>query len=86
MVESDIVPGGTLRNYDVAQSLTRWHSSISNHAQLLLCDAQTSGGLLISVPSERAEQLILTLHELGEEGVIVGEVNEEADVPLEVNP
>jgi selenium donor protein len=86
LVESDVVPGGTRRNYDVAQSLTRWHSSIANHAQLLLCDAQTSGGLLISVPSGRTEQLLRALHERGEEGVMIGEVSEEADVPLEVRP
>jgi selenide, water dikinase len=30
--------------------------------RLLLCDAQTSGGLLIAVPAARAEQLLLELN------------------------
>jgi selenide,water dikinase len=41
-------------------------------------DPQTSGGLLISVPGQKAEALLARMHEEGiEEAAIVGEVVEE---------
>ena len=33
--------------------------------QLLLCDAQTSGGLLAALPADRAAQAVRELHEAG---------------------
>jgi selenide,water dikinase len=43
-------------------------------------DAQTSGGLLISVPAERTEKLVLMLHAKGVSAAcLIGEVRERAD-------
>jgi selenide,water dikinase len=36
---------------------------VSRVAQLILADAQTSGGLLISLAVERAEALVAALHD-----------------------
>ena len=38
-----------------------WGEGISNDDKLLLCDAQTSGGLLISVPEPKLEPLLKKL-------------------------
>jgi selenide,water dikinase len=38
-----------------------WDDALTDEDRLLLCDAQTSGGLLMSVASERAAQLIAAL-------------------------
>ena len=40
----------------------------------MLCDAQTSGGLLISVPGERAETLLAALAAGGVDAAAIGEV------------
>jgi selenide,water dikinase len=46
-------------------------------------DAQTSGGLLISVPADKAEKLVTVLHAKGASvACIVGEVTERADAAL----
>jgi selenide,water dikinase len=50
-------------------------------------DAQTSGGLLISVPAERAEELVMKVREKGAAATtVVGEVIERADSALILRP
>jgi selenide,water dikinase len=47
--------------------------------KLLLCDAQTSGGLLMAVRPQRASRLEEALHEAGvETAAVVGEVVDRA--------
>ncbi len=45
-IQNDCVPGGTLRNFD---SYGKQISSLSNLERSIVCDPQTSGGLLVSV-------------------------------------
>ena len=47
-----LVPGGTQRNRNAAETSVEWGPELQEHEKLLLCDAQTSGGLLIAVPGE----------------------------------
>ena len=77
LLEEGIAPGGTHRNLDSLEGLVRWDSTVDDLTRLLLCDAQTNGGLLISVPAEKLDRL---LKELGASGVqttaVVGEIVE----------
>ena len=57
LAEAGIVPSGTRRNLAAVEPLTRFADSISPAQRLVLADAQTSGGLLIAVPSERSHAL-----------------------------
>lgn len=41
-------------------------------SRLVLCDPQTSGGLLMAVPAERADALLAALAERGEHGAVIG--------------
>ena len=50
LVDQGIYPGGTLRNLESVDSSILWGNDLSYAEKVLLCDAQTSGGLLISVP------------------------------------
>ncbi len=52
------VPGGTLRNRDWLAEFVEWGPTTTEQEQLVLCDAQTSGGLLIAVPPDRVEHLV----------------------------
>ena len=61
LVEQDVAPGGTRRNLKSAESSVIWDPTISRGAKLVLCDAQTSGGLLISVPPGKRESLLTEL-------------------------
>ena len=70
-----IAPGGTRRNLESAERDVSWDPAISDDARLLLCDAQTSGGLLMAVPPERQGALLDDLKTRGVEiSAVVGEV------------
>ena len=80
LLDSGIAPGGTHRNLQSVSETVIWESSLREREQLLLCDAQTSGGLLIAVPGERKNEL---MSELINEGVFgaseIGKVTEPSD-------
>jgi selenide,water dikinase len=60
-----MVPGGTKRNLAWVAPNTRFSPRLAEHEKLLLCDAQTSGGLLIAVPEEREAELLADLERRG---------------------
>ncbi len=55
------VPGGSRRNLAHLESHLDWQDSSNESDQLLLADAQTSGGLLIAVPAEQKDALLAAL-------------------------
>jgi selenide, water dikinase len=55
--------GGSRRNRADAETFTRWADGVPEPRRRLVCDAMTSGGLLASVPADRAAVL---------DGAIVG--------------
>ena len=57
LAREGVVPGGSHRNHAFLSSLVTWAEGIDEAEQLVLADAQTSGGLLIAVPADRAEAL-----------------------------
>jgi selenide,water dikinase len=57
LARQDVVPGGTRRNHAGAADVVRWPVRMAEAEQLVLADAQTSGGLLLAVRPERAEAL-----------------------------
>lgn len=63
----NVVPGGTLNNMDYVADIVEWSEGISRTARIILCDAQTSGGLLIAIPPKYTDNL---LRELRNNGVI----------------
>jgi len=58
LARADVVPGGTQRNHAFVGPATDW-GELTRPEQLLLADAQTSGGLLIATrdPSALAAAL-----------------------------
>ncbi len=65
LLEQGVAPGGTHRNQAGVEDYVDWDESLTDNDKLLLCDAQTSGGLLISVPEERLSLLLGSLEERG---------------------
>ena len=53
LAERDLFPSGSRRNHEAFRDQVDW-GGISELDQLMLCDAQTSGGLLVAVPPENA--------------------------------
>jgi len=55
------VPGGSRRNLSHLQPHLTWQNNFHENDQLLLADAQTSGGLLIAVKPEAKDALLTQL-------------------------
>lgn len=73
-----LIPGGAHSNRDFFSCKVEIHSDVSHLLMDIFYDPQTSGGLLISVPSSEAEKLVATLRKEGHGySGIVGEVVEE---------
>lgn len=64
LVRDGVVPGGTRRNLDYVAPHLHW-DGIDEIERLLLCDAQTSGGLLIAVPRRGEAALLRALERNG---------------------
>jgi len=64
-IRRQMVPGGTRKNLSYVQPYLQFASPVDSLMQLLLCDAQTSGGLLMAVPGERETELLEMLHDRG---------------------
>lgn len=62
---ADVIPGGTRDNLAYVLPSVDFANSLNETEQLLLADAQTSGGLLISLPESQANNLLAELHTRG---------------------
>jgi len=70
-------PGGSKTNFEFVSPHVHFDASLEPFMRLLLCDAQTSGGLLIVCPPEKSERLLSRLHATGiAAAAIIGEVVE----------
>lgn len=73
-----LIPGGAYRNRDFRAGMVDVREGVGNDLGMVLCDPQTSGGLLIALPSAEAEQLLHELHAGGiDDAVIIGEVTDQ---------
>jgi selenide,water dikinase len=68
------VPGGSQANLTFAEGWVEFGPRVDSTTRILLADAQTSGGLLIAVPADRAAALATALARPGVD--IVAEVGE----------
>ena len=72
LATAGIIPGGTYNNLEFVKDFV----DFGNHPRtdrLLLCDAQTSGGLLIALPEKDAEKYLKELRRNGiTEAVVIG--------------
>ena len=77
LARAGTVPGGTQRNRAALAGAVIWEG-IDEDGQILLCDAQTSGGLLIAVPGDRLARLVQALRAGGTPASeVVGEITGE---------
>lgn len=77
LAEEGAVPGGTKNNFAHLENTVTYPATLDQIDKWILCDAVTSGGLLISVPSEQAESLLNDLQNEGVNAGIIGQVTED---------
>jgi selenide,water dikinase len=80
LIEKDCIPGGGYNNRNHYEKWVEFEGNISDTKKALVFDPQTSGGLLISVPKEKAEALVKELAERKTlRSQIIGEVLPKAE-------
>jgi selenide,water dikinase len=76
LVAMNKVPGGTMANFRSYSPHVIYHESVPDTEKILINDAQTSGGLLIFVPTDKKEALVSALQKDGILAAHVGDVTE----------
>ncbi len=74
-----VIPGGSKANYQwLADDVD--YGSATPDEQYILCDAITSGGLLVAMSKEKADQYVQQLHDAGQQcASIIGRVSEKRE-------
>ena len=72
LASNGLIPGGTKRNYDFIKDNVEFSDRIEMFQKYLLADAQTSGGLLISIPQKKFNNLQSRLSEANCESMKIG--------------
>jgi selenide, water dikinase len=80
LINKGIVPGGTKANHSWLKDDVEYGDALTFEDEMLLCDAVTSGGLLISLPAEQAKQYVENCKQNGIEAAsIIGTVQEKKE-------
>ncbi len=80
LVEDGCIPGAAFRNLDFVERDSAFSSNLDYNLKMIACDAQTSGGLLMCVAQESANQIVCELRDSGLDATaIIGKVTERRD-------
>ncbi len=82
LAEEAVIPGGAYRNCKYLEKHIHYDSSLAEHLRLLLCDPQTSGGLLIAVAKEQAAKLEILLENVGVNYAIIGKLTDQQGIKV----
>lgn len=75
LVEDGCIPGASFSNLDYCEADTDFSVELSYNLKMIAFDAQTSGGLLISVQESKAEKMLKELKSAGRNmSAIIGKV------------
>ena len=58
LAQKDVIPGGSKRNLDFVSPHVIFPDDLPHHQKIMTADAQTSGGLLISIPEENVQNFL----------------------------
>lgn len=86
LAEAGCLPGACFRNQSALEAEVGFAAGIDYPLRMTLLDAQTSGGLLMCVPPERADRVVAELRAAGyPRSARVGEVSAPGPFPVEVS-
>lgn len=80
-IESGCIPGGTIKNYN---SYAHNINEVSEPVRHLLCDAQTSGGLLIAVNKKYANKFESSVKDMGYDLKPIGYTTSRSDLLIRI--
>lgn len=86
LATAGIIPGGTFNNLDYVKKYTDF-GKYGRTQQVMLCDAQTSGGLLISLPENEAAECLNLLKQAGlKDAAIIGRFKKKGTGKITIIP
>lgn len=71
-IAKKIFPGGTKRNFQAAVKFASFEPSIDETERFLMCDAVTSGGLLVALAEDGVDEYMKRLQDGGVRASIIG--------------
>ncbi len=80
LARQGVVPEGTRNNLAAYRAWTTFDAAVDEATQLVLSDAQTSGGLLVSIAPESLERFRAELRESGALDAVIGSVGAGAGI------
>ena len=89
LAEAGVVPGGTKRNLEYSEQWTIFASELAPWERLLVADAQTSGGLIMAVPTAAVDATVRSLADRGSQAAaVIGRVIAQSDplIRVEMTP
>jgi cysteine desulfurase NifS/selenium donor protein len=84
MTSAGMVPGGTLANRDYTAPFVNYGPGVGELMQILLNDAQTSGGLLIVVPESVADEMVEQMRTIYVNAIRIGHFLRNGDGRIQV--
>ncbi len=79
LAEQKIYPGGARSNRRFVEPFVHFEEGVSEAEKMVLCDPQTSGGLLISVAEEKVDEILKRMQALEVRwATVIGEVISDA--------
>jgi selenide,water dikinase len=86
LIDEGCIPGSSFRNLDYAEKDVNFANDLDYNLKMLAFDAQTSGGLLFSAPSEKVENILEDLINKGlTESKVIGYATESKDKYIYLN-
>ena len=82
MASMGIIPAGSYNNQEFLKDKVEKKGELSFEEEMILYDAQTSGGLLISVEEKKAFELVEKMKNEGINASIIAEVSKQEKKPL----
>lgn len=76
-LKAGMIPGGSKQNFAYIAPEVIWEGDLSGDRKMILADAQTSGGLLVSLPAGEAGRYLSGIRKAGcPQAEIIGEITE----------
>lgn len=79
-----IIPGGTYNNLNYLDPSVQFSNKVPEHIRYLLADAQTSGGLLFTLPDKYADAAVKSLNEAGVFAGKIGNIQALSTISLKI--
>ncbi|MBI9101287.1 MAG: selenide, water dikinase SelD [Spirochaetales bacterium] len=79
LLELGCIPGASFRNLKYTESSVYFGDSLDYNLKMLCADAQTSGGILMCAPADKADEMVKELKEFYPWAEVIGEIVETDD-------